>query len=66
MNSYEVIHGDCIEVLPTLGLFDFIFADPPFNLGRNYDVCNDRRTDYLEWCMEWIELCWDHCDGVMC
>ena len=30
--------GDCLDVLPTLeaGSVDLIYADPPFNSGRNY------------------------------
>lgn len=26
-------HGDCLDVLPTLGTFDLIFTSPPYNLG---------------------------------
>jgi site-specific DNA-methyltransferase (adenine-specific) len=37
-NTVSVVHGDCLEVLPTLleqghGAFDLIYADPPFNAG---------------------------------
>lgn len=28
-----IYHGDCLDVLPTLGQFDMIFTSPPYNLG---------------------------------
>jgi site-specific DNA-methyltransferase (adenine-specific) len=32
------------------------FADPPFNIGYDYDVYHDERDgdEYLEWCSRWI------------
>lgn len=36
---------------------DMIFADPPFNVGKKYGLENDRRTNYYEWCEEWIDTC---------
>src|SRR5688500_6117651 len=47
----RLIHGDCLEVLPTLGQFDMIFADPPDNLGLSYEEYDDRLSadDYIEW-----------------
>lgn len=29
-----IYHGDCEEVLPTLGLVDMVFTSPPYNLGN--------------------------------
>jgi site-specific DNA-methyltransferase (adenine-specific) len=53
-----VRHGDCIAGLNQLpaGDVDLAFADPPFNIGYEYDVYNDRqhRDEYLAWCREWI------------
>jgi len=51
-------HGDCVagmESLPAESV-DLAFADPPFNIGYEYDVYNDQqeREHYLEWCREWI------------
>ncbi len=42
MNDTEVIHGDCLEVLPTLEAdsFDSVVTDPPYGLsfmGKNWD-----------------------------
>jgi site-specific DNA-methyltransferase (adenine-specific) len=50
--------GDCIPWLRSLepGSVDLVFADPPFNIGYEYDEYSDRRkpADYLHWCGEWI------------
>src|SRR3990167_1910570 len=66
MINYDVICGDCIEVIPTLGQFDLVFCDPPFNLGIDYGTYTDKRSDYFFWCMEWISLAWEHTGGVLC
>jgi DNA modification methylase len=54
----EVHLGDCIEGLAQLapGSVDLAFADPPFNIGYDYDVYHDRRKtdDYLAWSRKWI------------
>jgi site-specific DNA-methyltransferase (adenine-specific) len=54
----RVLAGDCMEVLERLpgGVADLIFADPPFNIGYDYDVYHDRRAkdDYLEWADRWL------------
>src|SRR6266508_4651638 len=59
MRSNEVIEGDCIQVLADLpaGSVDLVFADPPFNIGYQYDVYEDRRRaeDYVVWCKKWGE-----------
>lgn len=38
-------------------MVDLAFADPPFNIGYEYDVYEDQRTqdEYLHWCSKWIE-----------
>ncbi len=49
---------DCLEGLAGIapGSVDLAFADPPFNIGYEYDVYHDRRTDeeYLDWSRRWI------------
>jgi DNA modification methylase len=54
-----VRHQDCIEGLGAqpAGSIDLVFADPPFNIGYEYDTYDDRQTreDYLAWCRRWIE-----------
>jgi site-specific DNA-methyltransferase (adenine-specific) len=51
-------HGDCLEGLARLktGTIDLAFADPPFNIGYDYDVYDDRRDadQYLDWSKRWI------------
>jgi site-specific DNA-methyltransferase (adenine-specific) len=51
--------SDCLELMATMSSesIDCIFADPPFNLGKEYnngqsDLLKDR--DYLDWCRLWI------------
>ncbi|HVC92050.1 MAG TPA: site-specific DNA-methyltransferase [Pirellulales bacterium] len=50
--------GDCIERLAQLdvGSVDLAFADPPFNIGYEYDVYDDRKPydHYLEWSRQWM------------
>ncbi|MBM3980544.1 MAG: site-specific DNA-methyltransferase [Planctomycetes bacterium] len=58
MRLNDVIEGDCIEVMGQMpaGSVDLVFADPPFNIGYQYDVYDDRRAsaDYLDWTTKWI------------
>lgn len=62
----DVVCGDCRVEIPKLGRnFDFVFADPPFNIGQQYDGYNDSRTDYKEFTDQWIDACWDACGGVL-
>ncbi|MBN9117774.1 MAG: site-specific DNA-methyltransferase [Planctomycetes bacterium] len=58
MRLNDVTEGDCIQVLNDLepGFADLVFADPPFNIGYQYDVYDDRRgkADYLAWTEKWL------------
>jgi site-specific DNA-methyltransferase (adenine-specific) len=51
-------HGDCLEGLAQLpeGSVDLAFADPPFNIGYEYDVYSDRKRcdEYLDWSTTWM------------
>jgi len=54
--------NDCRDVLPQLEAesFDLVFADPPFNLDKDYGENNDddlAEDEYLRWCTEWIDEC---------
>jgi site-specific DNA-methyltransferase (adenine-specific) len=54
--------GDCLNLLPAIAdaSVDTIFADPPFNLGKDYgENTDDKKPDeaYLEWCKRWISEC---------
>ena len=54
----NVYQGDCIEKLKDVkpGTVDLVFADPPFNIGYDYDVYSDEKSssEYLSWCRRWI------------
>lgn len=57
-----VIWGDCITSMNKMEekSVDLIFADPPFNLGKDFGNKSDTWTDrkqYLAWCYEWIDSC---------
>jgi len=55
----NVVHaGDCLQGMKKLpdGSVDLAFADPPFNIGYDYDVYKDKLESdrYLAWCSDWI------------
>ena len=54
----HVHNMDCIEGLSQLeaGSVDLAFADPPFNIGYDYDVYKDRKAaeEYLDWSRKWM------------
>jgi len=61
--SHGVLYAaDCLQVLSQMksGVVNTVFADPPFNLGKDYkNAYNDKveRKEYLGWCREWILEC---------
>jgi site-specific DNA-methyltransferase (adenine-specific) len=52
----SVVQGDCLELMKQLpdGCVDYVLADPPYNVGLNYDSISDNRSDYKEWCRGWF------------
>jgi site-specific DNA-methyltransferase (adenine-specific) len=54
----SIHQGDCVKLLNQVeqGSVDLVFADPPFNIGYEYDVYDDAQAadDYLKWCRQWI------------
>lgn len=58
---YGILYkADCLKLFPLLPVesVDCIFADPPFNIGKEYN--NGRSDDlnekqYLAWCKHWID-----------
>jgi len=54
----KIHHGDCIAGMNALpaGSVDLVFADPPFNIGYDYDVYHDKKEyeHYLAWSRDWI------------
>ncbi len=58
METNCVHHRDCLGGLASLpaGVVDLAFADPPFNIGYEYDEYDDclESENYLKWCERWI------------
>lgn len=57
---FDQLHlGDCIARMKALpdGCVDLAFADPPYNIGYEYDAYDDRKSDgeYLDWCRTWTD-----------
>jgi site-specific DNA-methyltransferase (adenine-specific) len=55
----RIYQGDCIEWMRQVeaGTIDLVFADPPFNIGYEYDKYHDQHDDetYLAWSRQWME-----------
>jgi len=56
----KLYKGDCLEILPSIKSesIDCFFADPPFNLNKDYgkDVSDNLgEKEYLQWCYRWIK-----------
>jgi DNA modification methylase len=54
----KVLQGDCLEKLREIpdNSIDFIFTDPPYNLGKQYSGYMDdlEIREYFDWCDQWI------------
>ncbi|NOK60273.1 MAG: site-specific DNA-methyltransferase [Chloroflexi bacterium AL-W] len=55
----QLFQGDCIDMLGDLPAecVDLVFADPPFNLGKDYGkhVSDSlKREEYLAWSKDWL------------
>lgn len=61
--NHTIFNGDAVEILKNQVAnesVDLIFADPPYNIGKNFNGHRDKwETDeaYLNWCYEWLDLC---------
>jgi DNA modification methylase len=57
MEVNSLFQGDCLDGFAKLdaGCVDLVFADPPFNIGYDYDVYDDRKEgeQYVAWCRKW-------------
>ncbi len=53
--------GDCIRIMNDwpADSVDLVFADPPYNIGYQYDQYEDKRDDeeYVRWTCDWIDAC---------
>jgi len=63
MKNYQnqIITGDCIALLTEAEepFADLVFADPPFNIGYQYDKYHDKveKNNYLAWTKDWMAAC---------
>ena len=53
---------DCLSILSRMkeGSVDAIFADPPFNIGKEYRKGTDDKRpedEYVAWCYQWLDEC---------
>jgi len=60
----KIFIGDCIDIMSSWitdpeARFDLIFADPPYNLEKDYGKLDDNLKDqeYISWCDQWLYLC---------
>ena len=54
----RIVLGDCVAEMDKLppGYANLVFADPPFNIGYDYDVYDDsvEHEQYIDWSIRWI------------
>ncbi len=61
-SDYGILYqGDCLKFLNALSdaCVDIVFADPPFNLGKDYGKgVNDqmKSEEYLAWSKQWLSV----------
>jgi len=58
----RLFKGDCLDVLRNIenDSLDCVFADPPFNLKKQYDESTDDNMsdyEYMEWTRAWLDSC---------
>lgn len=58
----KLFNGDSIELMKSMNSdsIDLIFADPPFNIGKEYESKIDDKLDkeaYLRWSESWLSEC---------
>ena len=57
-----VILGNCLDNLNKIddNSIDLIFADPPYNIGKDFGNNKDKwnsTSEYIDWCKLWIDEC---------
>ena len=68
--STTIYHGDCREILPTLGRFDLLLTDPPYGIQADQyrktlpnkpgsafvsAIANDDSLEVVEWLFKWLD-----------
>jgi DNA modification methylase len=56
--TVKLILGNCLEVMPSLPKFDFLWADPPYNVGKPYENHNDSmpHAEYMNFIKNFLAL----------
>lgn len=59
--GHKIIIGDALQALHSIpnGSVDLVFADPPYNIGKDFDGIHDRVDEsiYFDWCFDWLAEC---------
>lgn len=63
-NELTLYNADCRSAISLLGdgNVDMVFADPPFNLDKEYEQGENGWKDeaeYYDWCSQWIRTGWE-------
>ncbi len=64
-NEHHAVYlDDAIRILRSDeipdGSIDLVFADPPYNIGKNFNGFTDKWPNeavYIEWVTQWLDLC---------
>jgi DNA modification methylase/predicted GIY-YIG superfamily endonuclease len=58
LQPHKIHQGDCIELMKQIesDTINLVFADPPFNIGYEYDEYHDEQDadEYVAWSRAWI------------
>jgi site-specific DNA-methyltransferase (adenine-specific) len=59
LETGRIHEGDCLDLMRQMpdGVVDLVFADPPFNIGYQYDQYHDQQDadDYVAWSRAWMD-----------
>jgi adenine-specific DNA-methyltransferase len=57
--STMAILGDSTSILEAMKpeCIDLVFADPPYNIGKEFERKKVARDEYVAWCKAWIDQC---------
>ena len=68
-NAVTIYHGDCREIVPTLGRFDLLLTDPPYGIGVNRMTLGNGRRQLYRGAADWdiaaparwvLDMCREH------
>lgn len=62
MELNKIYNEDCLVTMSRMqdNSIDLIVTSPPYNIGIDYDTCDDKRPwrEYYAWCKKWLEQCY--------